>query len=187
MIPRLIPTTLLCCLLLLAFPLLAKVEIEGVYFDRQVDTEPRLELQGYGLLRYRLIIKAYVAAYYQSELDAPLTDMNVSRKLEIEYFHAIKAEDFARVTRDGVKQNTDSVTYAAIEENLEEFLALYQSVEPGDRYALTWLPETGISLLLNGESLGSFDNAQLAQALFAIWIGDNPGDRRLKNALLGQS
>lgn len=186
MIRLFLTSTLFCLFLTFALSASAQVEIEGVHFDRQLDTEPPLEIQGYGLLRYRLVIKAYVAAYYQSELDAPLEDMNTSRKLEIEYFHAIKAEDFTKATRKGVEQNTDQATLAAIEEDLEQFLELYQDVQPGYRYALSWFPEQGLQLLLNGESLGTLENAQLAQALFAIWIGDNPGDRRLKEALLGR-
>ncbi len=170
----------------LAWPANAQVKIEGVTFDKQLSGNPPLELQGYGLLRYRLIIKAYVAAYYQSQLDAPLTDPLTSRKLIIEYFHAIKAEDFARVTLEGVQQNTTAEVFTAIEDDLEAFLQSYQAVQPGDRYTLSWHPEQGLSLSLNQTQLINFDNAKLSQALFAIWLGDQPGDRRLKERLLGR-
>ncbi|SFX56795.1 chalcone isomerase family protein [Marinospirillum alkaliphilum] len=163
----------------------ASVKIEGVSFASQLNTSPTLQLQGYGLLRYRWVIKAYVAAFYQTDTSLAAEDMSGGKHLEIEYFHAIKAGGFAKATRDGVRSNTDQATYAAIEADLEAFLELYQDVQPGDRYALTWFPDQGISLNLNGEALGRFSDERLARALFAIWLGENPGDERLKQALLG--
>lgn len=163
----------------------ASVQIEGVTFASQLDTQPTLQLQGYGLLRYRWVIKAYVAAFYQTDTQLPVADMSGGKHLEIEYFHAIKAAGFVKATREGVQANTVAATYASIEKELEAFLQLYRDVQPGDRYALTWFPDRGISLNLNGEQLGSFNNKTLARALFAIWLGEQPGDQDLKQALLG--
>ena len=70
-------------------------EIEGVSFDNTVKAgDAQLTLVGTGLLCYMIFIKAYVAAFYLEEgansRDA-LSD--IPKRLEIEYFHTIYAED----------------------------------------------------------------------------------------------
>jgi hypothetical protein len=74
--------------LLLGQPVQAR-EVEGVVFDREVRAgDSRIVLRGYGLLRYMVFIKAYVAAFYPPEdvlSEEALGD--VPKHLEIEYFH----------------------------------------------------------------------------------------------------
>ena len=71
--------------------------VEGVTFSREVRAgDSTLMLRGYGLLRYMVFIKAYVAAFYLPERirsEDALGD--VPKHLEIEYFHDIPAQDFA--------------------------------------------------------------------------------------------
>ena len=77
-------------LLTLAPDLPAK-EIEGVTFSDQVRAGGvALRLNEVGLLRYRYIIKAYVAGLYLGE-SATAADVlaDVPKRLEIEYFYAI--------------------------------------------------------------------------------------------------
>ena len=46
----------------------ASVEVEGVRFPRDVEVKNTpMALQGYGLLRYMVFIKAYVGAFYLQE------------------------------------------------------------------------------------------------------------------------
>ncbi len=74
---------------------------------------------------------------------------------------------------------------AAAEREIEGVAALYEDVEPGDRYALTYLPGVGTELSRNGVPRGRVGGAAFAAALFAIWLGDHPIDGGLKADLLG--
>ena len=65
--------------------------------------------------------------------------------------------------------------------------ALYEDVEPGDRYALTYAPGVGTELALNGRRLGVLEGADFSAALFSIWIGDEPLDESLRDQLLTSS
>jgi hypothetical protein len=58
-------------------------------------------------------------------------------------------------------------------------------VEPGDRYALTYIPGMGTELSLNGEAKGTIQGADFAAAIFSIWLGTKPIDKGLKRQLLG--
>lgn len=170
-----------------ASPAQADIEIEGVHFPQQLNTEPRLSLIGAGLLRYRWVIKAYVAGLYQSDPHAAPDDPSIARRLTIEYFHDIEAEDFAEATLKGVEQNLSAAAFDKLKSRVMQFNRLYQDVEPGDRYTLDYIPSQGITLRLNDRTLGQLMDQKLAMALFAIWLGPHPADEDLKADLLGQN
>lgn len=162
------------------------VEIQGARFDTRVEAEGQTyRMIGHGLFRY-MIWNAYAGAYYQpgdQRQPAPLSD--VPRRLELEYFHAIEADDFAEVTRDSVRERLGQDAYRELLPTLNAFTRAYRSVEPGDRYALTWNGDD-LTLALNGERLYQGDDPQLARALFAIWLGDQPLKESFRDALLGR-
>ena len=175
-----------------AIPLLVSVahsaEIEGVRFPSQLQTgEFELQLRGAGLLRYRTIFKAYVAALYldESTHSDEILGEN-ARRLEIEYFWSISADQFAKATVDGISRNVDAATLESLDSPIAAFNTLYEDVRSGDRYSITYLPGRGTELELNGESKGVVGGADFAAALFAIWLGPNPLDEGLRRKLLTQ-
>jgi hypothetical protein len=176
--------------LLLACPAGARtgLEVEGVAFAPSVQVDgQRLVLNNAGLLRYRLVIKAYVAALYLGAGVAPGDALgDVAKRLEAEYFWAIAGRDFGPATVEGMRRNVDAATLEALRLRLAQFAALFVDVQPGDRYALTYLPGVGTELSLNGRALGTIPGADFAAALFAIWLGPQPLDGDLKRALLAR-
>ena len=162
--------------------------VEGVTFSREVRAgDSTLALRGYGLLRYMVFIKAYVAAFYLPERirsEDALGD--VPKHLEIEYFHPITAEDFAKATSSSISRNVSLMTFQRLKPKIDEFNALYRDVKPGDRYALTYIPGKGTTLSWNGQPLGTVAGEDFAVGLFDIWLGPNPLDSDLKRLLLGE-
>jgi hypothetical protein len=163
-------------------------EIEGVRFPDQLQVgEAQLQLRGTGLLRYRTIIKAYVAAFY---IDANTRSEDVlgqsARRLEIEYFWSIPAHHFVKATIDGISRNVDSAKLESLEASIAAFNKLYEDVESGDRYSITYVPGRGTELALNGKARGVVPGADFASALFAIWLGPKPLDYKLRRKLLAQ-
>lgn len=163
--------------------------VEGVRFPATVElSSARLELSGAALLRWKLVVRAYVAALYLGAGARPEDALSdVPKRLEIEYFHGIEAEDFARITSDRVRLNVSPAEYALLEPRIDALNRLYRDVAPGDRYALTYVPGVGTTLAKNGLPLGTVPGAELGRALFAIWLGEVPVDESLKQALLGRS
>lgn len=163
-------------------------QIEGVRFEPSVTIGNRtLDLNGYGLLRYKVLLKAYVAALYlERDTDAAEALGEVPKRLEIEYFWGISAADFASATNDRIAANVSPAEMAAIRPAIDHLNSLYRDVQPGDRYALTYLPEVGTELSLNGVPLGTVGEPALGRAVFSIWLGDSPLDTDLKIALLGR-
>ena len=164
-------------------------EIEGVRFaDEMKAGGVALRLNDVGLMRYRYVIKAYVAALYLGEGARPADVLaDAPKRLEIEYFYAIQAAGFVDATNRGIAQNVGPDVVARLRPRIDRLNAMYRDVKPGDRYALTYLPGVGTELALNGASLGTIEGADFAAALFAIWLGPQAIDASLKAQLLGRS
>jgi len=179
---------LACCIMALpAHGLEPAVSIDGVRFALVYPNGPTpLRLRGVASLRYLRFIKAYAGALYMPKAipsDNVLGD--VPKRLVLEYFQYIDAKDFADATRTMVEKNTDPDTFNRIAPELYRLCRAYRSVVPTDRYALTYTPETGLSLTLNGILLGTFEGPDVARAMFAVWIGSDPIDKAFRNRLLG--
>ena len=178
-----------CALVLVMCGLAAPVsaaEIEGVDFRDDLDVgEVRLVLNNVALLRYRVLFRGYVAGLYLGEGVEPesLFD-DVPKRLEISYFWGIPAHKFTEATISGISANRSAESVLALQPAIEQFNALYEDIEPGDRYSLTYIPGIGTELARNGVPLGTVGGTEFASALYSIWFGTSPFDQSLKMRLL---
>jgi hypothetical protein len=144
--------------------------IEGVHFENSYEAKGiRLKIQSTGLLRYLGVIKVYVGALYLEEgrsIEDVLSDK--PKCLEVEYFHAIKGEDFGITTNKVIAKNTDEQTLKEIQPQIDYHNSLYEDVQPGDHYSLTYIPGRGTELALNGKIKGIIKGPDFASALFSI-------------------
>ena len=187
----LIAAVLVFALITIPQTIMAKttVEVAGFEFDRvHQTTQGALPARGKALLRYMLFIKAYAGVLYlPAEVDSNRDLETVPRRLELAYFQAIAAEDFARATAQKMADNVSPEEMDGLAARLDAFNALYRDVQPGDRYALTYLPGQGTELSLNSQPLGVIPGDDFAAAIFAIWLGPQPIDGEFKKALLGET
>jgi len=155
--------------------LLASQRVEPTAAQQQHD-HPRsvragdvtMRLSCVGLLRYRLFIKAYVAALYLGDSaanGAVLTD--VPKRLELSYFWSISGADFGKAGDQILAQNVDAKTFAALRSRLDRINALYRDVKPGDRYSLTYIPGVGTELALNGQSARCHRRGRLRRGILS--------------------
>ncbi|HKL83150.1 MAG TPA: chalcone isomerase family protein [Desulfobacter sp.] len=180
--------TSLICILISANVYASVTMIDGTGFSNSIDVQKsRLYLKGAALLRYWIFVEAYAGALYlpkNSNGDQALDD--IMKSLELEYRVAISADDFARATRQKIKETVSNSTFNRLLPKIETLNRLYKSVRPGDRYALTYVPGEGTQLIYNSTLLGRIEGADFATALFGIWIGDDPIDKGFRDKLLGK-
>lgn len=162
-------------------------ETADIKFEERVQApETDLELRGVGVLRYLGLFKAYAGAFYLEEgvsIDEALGDR--AKRLEVEYFRSLKGEDFGPATVKMMEKNVDKETIKRIRTQIDYHNSLYEDVNPGDRYALTYIPGKGTELALNGKPKGVIEGAEFAAALFSIWIGKKPIDESFKRQIMG--
>lgn len=163
------------------------VDVSGVSFDvERVVENQKLDLFGKGLFKYLSLIKVVAGGLYVepgTEKSEVLSD--VPKQLELQYFISVKAKDFVKVTRKGIRQNVSPSVYDKIEAQIEQLNRLYKDIKPGDRYTLTYIPGKGTTLAHNGNPLGTIKGADFASALYSIWLGHKkPMDKKFRSALL---
>ena len=161
-------------------------EVEGIYYDESYMADNRkLNLIGVGLLRY-WGFKAYTGAFYLEEgasIKDAMTD--TAKRIELEYFRSIKGKDFGPATNKSIEKNVDSQTFTRLRSRIDYHNSLYEDVQPGDRYALTYVPGKGTELSLNGEPKGIIEGSDFAAAVFSIWLGPKPISKSFKKQILG--
>jgi hypothetical protein len=161
--------------------------VDRTAFARAVEHEGTpLLLEGAGLFRWKRLLKVYAAAHYVGDGagGAPL-DADVPRRLELAYYVGIDGPDFGKAADELLRESFPPEVVARLRARLDRLHAAYVDVRPGDRYALTYLPGRGTELALNGRPIALVEGADFARAYFAIWLGEKPIDRRLRDALLG--
>ena len=129
--------------------------------------------------------KVYVGAFYLEE-GAAIDDVlsNKGKRIEIEYMRPIKGKDFGPATDKSIAKNVDSKTFERLRPRIDYHNSLYEDVQPGDRYSLTYIPGKGTELSLNGESKGLIEGADFAAAVFSIWLGAKPISESFKKQIM---
>ncbi|WP_286901619.1 chalcone isomerase family protein [Vreelandella sedimenti] len=177
---------LLAGLLLTPWAMASSVTEKGETFERTIEEHgQRYSLIGSGVFRY-MVWTAYAGAYYQAGETQPQPLGDVPRRLELAYFHAIDAPDFAEATTESLQKSLTAYEYSQLKADINAFNRSYQDVEPQDRYVLSW--DGGVlRLALNGDTLFEGGNAELASAMFGIWLGERPLGEEFRDALLGKN
>ena len=145
-----------------------------------------LTLRGVGLVRELFFIKVVMAALYVQD-GTPVEQVfsDVGKRVELQSFRTIPAEDFIREAEIALAENVPAATIELLRPRLDQLHQAYEDLRPGDRYALTYLPNSGTYLELNGSPRLSIEGADFAAAYFEIWLGSKPIHKKLKKQLLG--
>lgn len=169
-------------LFLLALPLAAALDVPASLDEDEI----RFSLVGKGTFRWKRIVLAYDAC-----LHGPATNQSTNLlnggplRLEIHYRREFSAADIVSGGNALLRRNISDDLYRKLESRLEKLNRAYVDVKPGDRYTLTFTPEKGTTLRLNGRPLVTIEGADFAAAYFRIWLGADPISPALRDQLLG--
>ncbi len=168
-----------------AFSLEAAV-LEGQPFKDRIELGHTIfTLKGSGVKSY-LFVKVFVAGFYVEEnikTQEALDDC--PKRLEVAYFYKIPGTQLAIETSRRIKLNTNPQEFDQIKDRVHMMNSYFVDLNPGDRYALTYIPNQGTYFNYNEKLIGKIEGKDFARALFAVWIGKNPISRSLKESLLG--
>ena len=179
-------------LFLFALPLHA-AELEGVNLDDRIRVDGH-ELQLNGLaLRTRFIFKVYVAGLY---LPAKATTVQAAieakgpKRIILVMMRDADAEQFVESIESGMRANNSEAQIAAVKTQIDELTAMIRAVghsKKGARIVLDYAPsEHGTTLFVDGVAQGRpMAGKPFYQVLLRIWLGEDPVQVDLKEALLG--
>ncbi|TVQ35208.1 MAG: hypothetical protein EA370_09540 [Wenzhouxiangella sp.] len=167
---------LVTCLFLTTAPGSARADIGPL--DIPVCSE--LELRVGGLFRVG------TARLYLDDCPRARVDIlaSVPKQFSLELARSFSGEDLSEAAHDLLRRNLDLSHSEPLPESLACLADAYIDAGAGDRYDVSYLPEQGLALHLNGKLLKRCENAGLAEKYFLIWFGDQPFHRRMRDLLL---
>lgn len=178
----------LIALMILAGPLSA-VDVAGVKIDGQVQIGGTpLVLNGAGV-RSKLFVKVYVAALYLPNTSQSVSDILAlpgPKRVAMHFLHeVVSKEKLVDAWDEGFKKNQSEESMKTLAPRLDQFNELFQTVQKGDVITLDYIPDDGTTVSINGTEKGKIPGADFNRALLEVWLGEDPVDSDLKQALLG--
>lgn len=182
--------TLLLLALVLARPA-SSARLEGVELPDQVSVAGRnLVLNGLGVREATvLMVNVYVAGLYleaKSSDPAVILSPEHPKRIVMKFVRSVGKEKLTEAFTDGFGKNSGA-DGAALAGRLATLNAAMTDVRKEDVIALTYVPETGVTVTVKGKDAAVIPGADFQHALFSIWVGANPPNVSLREGLLGRA
>jgi hypothetical protein len=172
----------------------AQVDIEGVKLDEAIVLQGHpLQLNGAGV-RYKTVVKVYAAGLYlgaKARTPEEAVAVPGAKRIAITMLRSVNADELGRLFTRGVGDNSPRNEMAQLIPGLlrmGEVFSAEKELKAGDTISLDWVPDTGTLITIKGTPQHEpIREPAFFNALMRIWIGPNPADMSLKNALLGRT
>jgi len=152
------------------------------------DTDVELQLNGMGY-RSKFFVKVYVGALYTeskvSSRDA-VQALNGPKRVVMHFvYDEVSHEKMSDAWHEGFEDNNSDDQLKKLQARLENFISYFTDMKEGDEVLLDYIPASGTHVIRNGEEQGVIEGADFYRALLDVWLGDEPADSDLKEAMLG--
>ncbi len=167
-------------------------EVEGVKYEESIELAgSRLQLNGAGT-RFKAVFKVYTAGLYlgvKSSNPAGVLKSPGAKRVSLTMLRDIDANELGRLFIKGIESNTGRQEFGQILTSvmrMSQVFSDYKRLKPGDTITLDWVPGTGTLIYVRGlQASAPFKEPEFFTAMLRIWLGPDPADWMLKDALLG--
>lgn len=178
--------------LLLCFMLpVNAVEMADRQFNETVTMpgyDRELKLNGIGI-RYKFFFKIYVAALYletkSNDLKQVIGSSQGKRMVMHFVYDEVEKQKLVNAWLEGFESNLPADVYQQLKPRIEQFNSLFDTAVADDVYYLDLIPGKGVRVSFNGQEKGIISGDDFYAALLKIWLGEEPVDEDLKQALSG--
>ncbi len=182
------------CGWLVAGSMAAATEVAGIRLDDGVEVgNARLQLNGAGI-RYKAIFKVLVAGLYLGRKASTPEEVFAApgpKRMSLTFLRDVDSQAFSKQFMMGFADNTPADEVAKLAPALHRMsllIAEQKKILTGDTLTIDWIPGAGTVISFKGKPQGqAFKEGELMTGLLAMWVGKNPADAGLKEALLGRS
>lgn len=170
----------------------ATAEIAGVKVSDSTEVAgTTLVLNGAGI-RHKGPFKVYTAALYMNKKTSTPDGVHAAagaKRVVLTMLREIDSRELGNLFMRSMENNTprnDLVKVLPSLPRMGDIFAEQKKMVAGDSIVIDWIPGTGTVLSAKGKQLGQpFKEPEFFHALLGIWIGKDPADWMLKDALLG--
>ena len=181
---------LLSSLLIFSFSV-HSVEFNDKQFPDNVTlsgTDVLLQLNGVGM-RTKFVFDVYIGALYTEKSaktrDEVLTQTGPNRVLMHFVYDEVTAEKLVAAWNEGFEENQTEETLKSLEGRIDKFNAMFSTAHADDVVLLDYIPGKGTIINIKGVEKGVIEGEDFNKALLDIWLGEEPADDDLKEAMLG--
>ena len=184
----------LMCLTLVCHSASAAVtDVAGVKFDNPTELAgTKLPLNGAGV-RYKAVFQVYAAGLFlphkASTAEEALAAVGPKR-ISITMLRTIDSAELGKLFTRGVEDNAPRNEMSKLVPGLLRMGQIFsdqKTLSKGDNFLIDWIPGTGTVITVKGKPQGEpFKEPEFFNALMKIWLGPNPADWKLKEAMLGR-
>ena len=176
--------------LLSASAMAATIDLAGVRVeDHAVVGGAKLPLNGAGI-RVKFL-KIYVGELFVGKKVHTLQELIAApgpKRLKMTFLREVDSNAFGKLLTRGVQDNVAKDQFSRMVPGLirmGEMFGSIKSLGPGDVVTDDWIPGTGLVVTVNGKVQGEpITDPEFFHGLMSIWFGPNPGDWKLKDAML---
>lgn len=171
------------------FSSIAQITIEGVTLKPTFKTESSELLLNGGGLREKYFLDLYVGGLYlkAKTSDAQkIIDADEPMAIQLNIISGlITSEKMINSTEEGFEKSTKG-KQEELRKDIDIFIGAFkEEIKNGDVYDIVYEPSTGVIVYKNSKKTTVVGDLKFKQALFGIWLCDNPADDDLKEGMLG--
>jgi hypothetical protein len=170
------------------------VTFAGVRLEDSVTVAGKPLVRNGAGIRYKAIFKVYTAGLYlEKKASTPegVLDMAGPKRITITMLRDIDSKELGKLFSRGIQDNMEKGSFAKLVPGvirMSKVFSDHKTLKEGETFELDWVPGTGTVLTVKGVVENPpFQEPEFFNALMRIWLGPNPADWTLKEALLGKA
>lgn len=172
----------------------ATIDVNGVKVEDAVTVKgTSLPLNGAGT-RYKAVFKVYVAALYLEKKVTTADEASAltgKKRIAVTMLRDIDANELGKLFTRGITDNAPKGDFAKLIPGLTktgEVFASIRTLKAGDDFTIEYVPGTGTTFSVKGvQMLTPVTEPEFFNAVMRIWLGPQPADWKLKDAMLGKA
>ena len=175
-----------------SFSLHAK-EVSGVNIPESIsfsDQSTKLVLNGVGM-RTKFVFDIYIGSLYlekKSTTSDAIYKLAGEKRISMHFlYNEIEKEKLVSGWSAGFENNLTDEELTKFKSQIDQFNSLFVTVKKGDVININFTPTTGTQVVKNNKALGLIEGDAFFVALLKIWLGEEPADSDLKEAMLGSN
>jgi hypothetical protein len=152
----------------------------------------KLQLNGAGV-RYRGPFKVYTAGMYLSrKAQTPEEALAApgAKRISITMLRESDSNELGKLFSRAMEDNMDKAAFSKLVPGVMRMSQIFfdhKKLVAGDSFLIEWIPGAGTVITIKGQPQGEpFKEPEFYNAMMRIWLGPNPADWKLKDALLGK-
>jgi hypothetical protein len=174
----------------------AETTVSGIKYEDTNDVKgAKVQLNGAGV-RYKAVFKVYTAGLYLSKKAGTPEEALASpgaKRVSITMLRDIDSSELGKLFSRGIEDNMDKAAFSKLIPGVVRMSQVFtdcKKLNAGDSFFVDWIPGTGTVITVNTpkcpQNIEPFKEPEFFNALLRIWLGPNPADWKLKDAMLGK-